>query len=278
MSDISAAAVRQLRAMTNAGMMDCKRALTEAGGDLENAVDVLRKRGASSATKRAGRSANEGVIACYLRSDSQAGILVEVNCETDFVARNDTFKTFCEQIAKTLVEDPEADLEALRVEQVTRLGENIRVGRHRQMDVAGIGRVAAYIHTGAKIGVLVEVGAGKPETLEQEQFTQLVRDITLQIAAANPSVVRRNELDPDLVRREREIAEEQAKGKPPQAVDRIIQGKLEKFYQDVCLEDQGFIRCNGEITVGEHVGKVGKELEDELIVRRFFRFQVGEKS
>lgn len=278
MAEITAAAVGKLRAMTNAGLMDCKKALTETGGDLEAAVDVLRKKGVASAAKKAGRSANEGVIAHYITPDSKSGILVEINCETDFVAKNETFQAFCSEIAKTLVESPDADLEALRTAQVAKIGENIQFGRHTRMDVAGTGLIAAYIHTGAKVGVLVEVGANNDESTGKEAFTDLVKDITLQIAAANPVAVRREEIDPALVQKEKEIAEDQAKGKPAQAVEKIISGKLEKYYQNTCLVDQGFIRKNGEVTVKEHVASVGKELGDEFVIRRFLRFQVGEDS
>ncbi len=278
MAEITATTVSQLRAMTNAGIMDCKRALTETNGDLEAAVDVLRKKGAASAAKRAGRSANEGVIARYIRPDSQAGILIEINCETDFVAKNETFQKFCSQVAKTLVESPNADIEILRTDQVAKIGENIQIARHARMDVSGTGLIAAYIHTGAKVGVLVEVGANRPASIGNEHFTRLVKDITLQIAAANPMVVRRNEINPQLIQKEKEIAEEQTRGKPPKAIAKIIEGKLKKYYQNVCLEEQGFIRKNGEITLKEHIAAIGKQLEDEFTVRRFLRFQVGEAA
>ena len=278
MGEITAAAVGKLRGMTNAGLMDCKKALTETGGDIDAAVDVLRKKGVASAAKKAGRSANEGVIAHYISPDSKSGILVEINCETDFVAKNDTFREFCNEIARTLVESPDADLEALRTAQVAKIGENIQFGRHTRMDVSGTGVIAAYIHTGAKVGVLVEVGSNSDENVAKEAFTSLVKDITLQIAAANPVAVRRDEIDPAIVQKEKEIAEEQAQGKPPQAIEKIVTGKLEKYYQNTCLEDQGFIRQNGDITVKQHLGNVGKELGDEVVVRRFLRFQVGEEA
>ena len=264
--------------MTNAGLMDCKKALTETGGDLDAAVDVLRKKGVASAAKKAGRSANEGVIAHYISPDSKSGILVEINCETDFVAKNETFREFCNEIAKTRLENPDADFEEMRTAQVAKIGENIQFGRYERMEVASTGLVAAYIHTGSKVGVLVEVGAGKAESTSTDAFTSLVKDITLQIAAANPVAVRRDELDAAAVQKEREIAEEQAQGKPPQAIEKIVSGKLEKYYQNTCLEDQGFIKQNGDITVKQHVAAVGKELGDELEIRRFLRFQVGEDA
>src|SRR6267142_3701128 len=276
MAEISAANVGKLREMTNAGLMECKKALTEANGNFDSAVDLLRKRGVASAAKKAGREANEGVIVQYIQPGSRIGILVEVNCETDFVARNENFRAFCEDVAKRLAANPKADLEADRVAQVSKIGENIRVSRFHRMEVSGNGMVAAYIHTGAKVGVLVEVGAGKEITVANEDFKQLVRDITLQIAAGHPHAVSRGQIGADVLAKEKEIAAEQVKGKPPQAIAKIVEGKLEKFYQTHCLVDQGFVKKNSEVSVKEHVTSVAKQLGDEITIRRFVRFQVGE--
>jgi elongation factor Ts len=276
MAEINAGTVGKLREMTNAGLMDCKKALTEANGDLDAAVDILRKKGAASAAKKASREANEGVIVQSIQPGARAGILVEINCETDFVARNDGFRAFCDEVARTLLADPKADVESMRTAQVAKIGENIQISRHHRMEVSGNGMIAAYIHTGSKVGVLVEVGAGKEATVAHEDFKQLVRDITLQIAAGHPFVVSRDEVDPAVLAKEKEIAVEQVKNKPPQAIAKIVEGKLEKFYQGYCLVDQGFVKRNSEVTVKEHVGSVAKQLGDEIAIRRFVRFQVGE--
>jgi elongation factor Ts len=276
MAEITAAAVGKLREMTNAGLMDCKKALTEANGELDKAVDILRKKGVATATGKAGRAANEGLVVQYIQPGSRAGVLVEVNCETDFVARNEGFRAFCDDIAKRLVADPKADLEADRVAQVAKIGENIKISRSHRMEVKGNGMVAAYIHTGGKVGVLVEVGAGKEATVANEEFKQLVRDITLQIAAAHPYVVGREQVPADVLAKEKEIAAEQFKNKPPQAVEGIVRGKLEKFYQGYCLLDQGFVKKNSEVTVREHMGSLAKQLSDEITIRQFVRLQVGE--
>ena len=277
MAEITAAMVAKLRESTGGGLMDCKKALTEANGDLDAAVDILRKKGAATVLKKGGREAKEGVIAQYIKPGAKTGILVEVNCETDFVAKNESFRAFTDTIAKTLVENPGADLEPMRVDAVSRIGENIKISRHQKLEVAGNGMIAAYIHTGGKVGVLVEVGAGKEATVNNEDFKQLVRDITLQIAAANPTCVTRDQVPADLVAKEKEIAAEQVKNKPPQAIAKIVEGKLDKFYQGICLVEQGFVK-NGEITVKEHVAQTGKTLGDEITVRRFLRFQVGESA
>jgi len=276
MAEITAAAVGKLREMTNAGLMKCKQALTEAEGNLEAAVDILRKKGVATAAVKASREANEGVIAQHIQPGARVGVLVEVNCETDFVGRNDSFRAFCDEVARTLAANPQADLEPLRTIQVTKLGENIKISRHERMEVNGHGLVAAYIHTGAKVGVLVEVGAAKETTVANDEFKQLVRDITLQIAAAHPYAVSREQVDPATLAKEREIAAEQVKDKPPQAIAKIVEGKLEKFYQGWCLLDQGFVKKNSEVTVKEHIGSVAKQLGDEIGVRRFVRFQIGE--
>jgi elongation factor Ts len=278
MAEITAAAVAKLREMTNAGMMDCKKALTEAKGDMALAVDLLRKKGVASAALKGGREAREGLIAQHIAPGGRLGVLVEVNCQTDFVARNEMFKAFAEEVARRLAAGPDASFETERVELVAKIGENVRVSRHVRMEVSGNGMTAAYIHTGAKVGVLVEVGAGKESTVAQDQFKQLVKDITLQIAAGNPSAISRDQVPPTVIAKEREIAaqSDRLKGKPPPAMQKIIDGMLEKFYQTYCLVDQGFVKRNSEVSVKEHIASVAAQLGDEIAIRRFARFQVGE--
>ncbi len=276
MAEITASDVAKLREMTSVGMMECKKALIEAKGDINLAVEILRKKGIASAAKKAGREARDGVIAQYIQPGARVGVLVEVNCETDFVARNEMFKAFAELVAKKLAENPNADFESERLDIFNRLRENIKISRFTRYEVEGNGLVAAYIHTGSKVGVLVEVGAGKEETVHNEIFKTLVRDITLQIAAANPFVVSRENVPAEVLTKEKEIAAEQVKNKPPQVVEKIVTGKLEKFYQSYCLLDQGYVRENGEISVKEHINKIEKEIGDTIVVRRFARFQVGE--
>jgi elongation factor Ts len=278
MAEITAALVSKLRERTGVGMMDCKKALVETSGDLNAAVDVLRKKGIATAASKAGRTAKEGVIAQHILPGCRAGILVEVNCVTDFVARNDQFKAFADDVAKRLLANPNTDFEAERAALVTKTGENIQIARHRSMTVTGHGMVAAYIHTGAKVGVLVEVGAGKEATLGHEDFRQFVRDVTLQVAAASPIAVSRDQVDPAVIAKEKEIAAEQVKNKPPQAIAKIIEGKLDKYFQTVCLVDQGFVKKNSEVSVKEHLASLAKQLGDEIVIRQFIRFQVGETA
>ena len=275
MAEITAKLVAQLRGMTSAGLMDCKKALIETDGDVEAAVDVLRAQGTIKAAKKAGREANEGVIAHYIQPDSKAGVLVEVNCETDFVAKNEQFLEFTAELAKLKLTAPDSDFEELRTAQVAKIGENILLSRDAKLEVDGTGLVAAYIHTGAKVGVLLNVGAGKEDTLGNDDFKALVKDITLHIAASAPVSVSRDEVDPELVAKEKAIAEEQAEGKPPQAVENIVNGKLNKFFATNCLLEQGFVK-NPDVSIKDHVASVAQALGDEITVAKFLRFQVGE--
>jgi len=275
--NIDAKQVAALREKTGAGMLDCRKALIESGGDLEAAVDILRAKGSASAAKKAGRAANEGVIAHSILSGARTGLLVEVNCETDFVAKNEDFLALTAGWAKTLCENPAADLEPARVEAVQKIGENIQIRRHGRIEVTGNGIVAAYIHLGGKIGVLLEVGAGKQETVNHDDFKQLVRDITLHIAAASPVSIRREDVSPTLAARERAIYVEQTpKDKPAPVVEKIIEGKMSKFFAGACLLEQAFVK-NPEQTITQLVAEKAKALGDTVEVRRFLRYQVGEE-
>ena len=274
---IDAQLVKTLREKTNAGLMECKKALAETNGDVEAAVDVLRKKGTIKAGEKSDREAKEGVIAQAILPGAKVGVLVEVNCETDFVAKNESFKAFTDDIAKKIALDPNADLEADRIEAFQKLKENLVIRRSDRVEVTGHGAVAAYIHTGGKVGVLVEVGAKKDETTTTEAFKQLVRDITLQIAAAHPISVDRTTVPAATVERERAIYVEQVPaGKPANIVENIVKGKLDKFFSSVCLIDQAFIK-NPDQTISQLVAEKSKELGDELVIRRFLRYSVGEQ-
>lgn len=274
---IDAQLVKTLREKTGAGLMECKRALGETKGDLEAAIDFLRAKGAASAAKKADRDAREGIIAQAILPGAKVGVLVEVNCETDFVAKNDQFKAFCDEIAKKIATTPGVDLEADRVAAVQKIGENVLIRRSDRVEVTGGGAVAAYIHTGGKVGVLVEVGAEKEATAQSEDFKQLVRDITLQIAAANPISVDRTSVPAATIERERAIYKEQVPpGKPANIVEKIIDGKMDKFYSGVCLVDQAFIK-NPDQTISQLLAEKSKTLGDTLVIRRFLRYGVGEQ-
>ena len=275
--NIDAQQVAVLREKTGVGMMDCRKALVESNGDIEGAIDILRKKGAASAAKKAGRAANEGVIAQAILPGAKVGVLVEVNCETDFVAKNDSFLVLTAGWAKTLAENQNADLEPARIEAVTKIGENIQIRRHSRINVNSNGLVAAYIHLGGKIGVLLEVGAGRKDTVNRDEFKQLVRDITLHIAAANPVCIQRGEIPAALAGRERAIyAEQTPKDKPAPVIEKIIEGKMGKFYAGVCLLEQPFVK-NPEQTITQLVAEKARVLGDTVDVRHFIRYQVGEE-
>ncbi len=274
---IDAQLVKTLREKTNAGLMDCKRALAEVKGDLEAAIDLLRKKGAASAAKKADREAKEGVIAQAIVHNGKVGVLVEVNCETDFVAKNDAFKALTDAVASKLAENDSADVEAERVEAVQKLGENIRIRRHARLEVQGSGAVSSYIHTGGKVGVLLEVLAAHDATVQSEDFKQLMRDLTLQIAAANPVCVTRDSIPAVLAEREREVYRGQVPpGKPANIVEQIVEGKMGKFYSNSCLLEQAFIK-NPDLTITQLLAEKSKALGDTISVRAFVRFMVGEE-
>ena len=269
--------VMALREKTGAGLIDCKRALGESNGDMEEAVSLLRKKGVATAAKKSGRSASEGMIAQAISENRSKGILVEVNCETDFVAKNDDFVVFSNEIAKELLSNPSADFEEKRTEQVAKIGENIKISRFETLAPAASGLVESYVHTGSKVAVLLSVGSDSSEVHSNELVVSMAKDICMHIAATSPVCVSRDEVPSELVDKEKEIAQAQAEGKPPQAVEKIISGKLEKYFSGVSLLEQPFVK-NPDQSIQQFVDQVGKEIGSQLKVEKFLRFQVGDNS
>lgn len=277
MPEISAASVKALRDETNAGMMDCKRALTEAGGDREKALRLLRERGVAIAGKKAGRAANQGVIASYVSPDGRRGSLVEVNCETDFASKNEGFRSFAAKLAETAAGLDEGLAEAVRdtvTAKIAEIGENIVVRRHVRYALAKPGLAAAYIHHGSTIGVLLEINCSKPETAAAADFKELAKDVCLHIAASHPRFLDRAGVPEDVIQSEREIFAKQVTGKPPQIVAKIVEGKMGKFYEQNCLVNQPFVK-DPDKSVSELLAEKGRALGDEIRIARFARFQVG---
>ncbi len=287
---ITASLVKELRDKTNAGMMDCKRVLQETDGDLDAAVKLLRERGIAKAAKKADREANEGIITARVSDDQKSGILVEVNCETDFVSKNENFQNFVNSLADTLAAAGPADhAAALAVQvdgssvedavkaKVAEVGENLQLRKYVRYEAAGNGVVASYIHLGGKVGVLIEVGATKPETAQAESFRELVRDLTLHIAAAAPKGLSREDIPADLVESEKDIFRAQLadSGKPANIIEKIIEGKIAKFYAENCFLEQGFVR-EPDTKISDLLAAKGKELGDTLTIVRFTRFGLGE--
>ncbi|MCX6959329.1 MAG: translation elongation factor Ts [Verrucomicrobia bacterium] len=291
MADINPALVKTLREKTNAGMMDCKRALTEAGGDIDKAEALLRTKGIASAGKKASRHAKEGSVVSFIQPLGKIGVLVEINCETDFVAKNDIFTKFLKEITGEIAaskSDSVSDLlesaqsngilfkDAIAT-TIASLGENIVVRRFERYSVAGEGIVASYIHLQGKVGVLVEISCGSEATAKNEGFRDFVKDITLQIAAAHPIVISRDQVDATLVASEREIYKAQMAGKPENIVEKIVDGKMDKFYSGTCLLEQACIK-NPDLTVKELLAAKEKELSDKITINRFVRYALGEES
>ena len=289
MAEITAVLVKELRERTGVGMMDCKKALTETGGDVEAAVDWLRREGMATASKKAGRVAAEGLVGAL--ADSGRGVVVEVNSETDFVARNETFQEFVNTLGG-LALDTGGDLEALGAaaypgfdgtvgekltDLIASIGENLQLRRAQGLSV-GNGVVATYTHNAAapglgKIGVLVALESAADAT----KLAALGKQLAMHVAAASPRALSVETLDPDLLARERSVLSDQAKssGKPEAIVEKMVEGRMRKFYQEVVLLEQVFV-VDGETKVAKVIDDVGKDLGEEIRLSGFVRFALGE--
>lgn len=287
---ITASLVKELRERTGVAMMECKKALTETEGDIDAAIKILRERSGAKAEKKASRDANEGIVAAKISDCGKSGVLVEVNCETDFVAKNDNFQAFVAQIADTVLSSNAADLESALASpkgdetldsfvkgKVLEMGENLKLRRFERLTLAGEGAVASYIHLGGKVGVLIEVGTGKAETASSDTFKDLVKDLTLHIAATSPAGLKREDIPAELVESEKDIFRKQMEGqnKPADIIEKIIEGKLGKFYSERCLLEQGFVK-DPDTTIKSLLEASGKELGDTITVNSFIRFGLGE--
>ena len=277
--------VQKLREMTGVGMMDCKRALTETDGDMDAAIVYLREKGLAAAAKKASRVAAEGVVLAEVY-DSGVGVVVEVNSETDFVAKNDEFQKFVKDVASVIAEKNPADVDALLAmpypgteltvadlqrEKVLVIGENIRIRRFARYE-GGVN--VSYVHAGGKIGVLVGL---EVEGIDPAKVTELGRDIAMQIAAMNPRFLNRDQVDASTLESEKEIlmAQVAEEGKPANVAEKIVAGRINKFYEENCLVDQAFVKEN-KVSVQKHVDAVAKELGGKIAISRFVRFEKGE--
>jgi elongation factor Ts len=276
MATISASAVKDLREKTGVGMMEAKKALEETGGDFEKAVDLLRKKGLSAAAKKAARVAAEGMIASTIQAGGMTGVMIEVNSETDFVAKNDDFQRFAKELAELVATKKPADVAALsqlslgndtvearRNALIQKIGENIAIRRFVCYETSG--QIAIYLH-GTRIGVMVDYTGGDE---------QLGKDMAMHIAAANPQFLNRETVPTDVLDRERAVYEAQAKesGKPAAIVGKMVEGKLEKFYSEACLMDQVYIKDpDGKLRIRDCLKKAG----GNVVLNRFVRYQLGE--
>ncbi len=286
MATITAKMVGELRAKTGAGMMDCKKALTEAGGDMEQAVDFLRKKGLSAAAKKSGRVAAEGMIAAA--GNGQSGALVEINSETDFVAKNDAFQAFSNGVVGVVLSQKPADVDALKgldfpgsgrnvgeelTHQIATIGENMNLRRFERLE-SNSGATASYIHGAGKIGVLVQLDA---EKADDPKVAETARMLAMHVAAANPQYLTREDVPAEVVEREKDIMRVKAieSGKPENIVDKIILGQINKFFGEICLLEQVYV-IDPDQKVGKVVENLAKEIGGQVTLAAYSRFQLGE--
>ena len=290
MAAITSAMVKELRERTAAGMMDCKKALMATDGDMEKAIEWLREKGLAQAAKKASRIAAEGVVAQYVAPCGCTGVIVEVNCETDFVAKTDNFKDFANNVAKHIakanpasveemleqkfVDDETKTISDLISDATVAIGEKISVRRFARYKTEGA--VSTYIHMGGKVGVLVEVACDEAHK-DNETVKEFAHDLALHIAAAKPEAVRREEVDSSKLEKEKEILRAQAlnEGKPEKIVDKMVEGRIEKYYKEVCLIDQAFVK-DGDKNIKSYMAEIAKATGAELDIVRFTRFERGE--
>ena len=287
---ITASIVKELRDKTNAGMMDCKKVLTETNGDIEASIKLLRERGIMKAGKKSDRAATEGIITARVDDGSTVGIMLEINCETDFVSRNDNFQSFVTEVADKLADSDAKDhaaalaiphgqstLEDFVKEKVLALGENIQLRKYTRFDAAPGGVIGSYIHLGGKVGVLIEVGTTKPETKSNETFQELIKDLNLHIAASAPKGLSRDDIPQDIIDAEQDIfaVRLREQGKPENIIPNILKGQLGKFFAESCFLEQGFVK-DPDVTVNQLLEQKGKELGDTITVTRFVRYGLGE--
>ena len=285
---ITATLVKDLREKTGAGMMDCKKVLTETDGDLEKAMELLRERGIAKAAKKSDRIAAEGMVYALCSEDSKQGVLVEVNSETDFVAKNDEFKAFVQEIAEQIMKENPSDVATLLtsvsindatktvndilVGKIANIGENISIRRFARYETNGI--IQSYIHGEGKIGVLVNIKTSKST---DNSVVGLSKDICMQIAAANAKYLNREEVPADIIEKEKEILKAQAinEGKPAEIAEKMVNGRINKFYQENCLLEQSFVK-DPDMNITKLTQKIGNEVSDEIEITKFARFEKGE--
>lgn len=291
---VTAAMIKELRELTGVGMSTCKEALVEADGNIEKAIEVLRKKGLAQAEKKAGRIAAEGLSYAYISDDNSIGVVVEVNSETDFVAKNAQFQEFVNNVAKQVVKSDAKDVEALfaekwiedesktvkdaLTEKISVIGENLNIRRFAKFVNDGNGYMVSYLHAGGKVAVLVEFETNKKD----DALLEAGKNVAMQIAAMSPKYVKRDEISDEYLAKEREILIEAAKNdpknanKPENIIAKMIEGKLNKELKEICLVDQEYVKAEDKETVGQYVAKVAKEIGAEVSIKRFVRFETGE--
>lgn len=285
MASFTAQDVQALRQRTGVGMMDCKKALTEAEGDTDKAIEILREKGLAAAAKKSGRIAAEGLVTSIIDEDKKIGVVLEVNSETDFVAKNKDFVEFVDTLAKTILEENPADVEALCTlnllgsdmsveealrEKILTIGENIKIRRFVRLE----GDLASYVHGEGKIGVMVKFDT---DVADKDGFTSYGKDVAMQIAAAYPHYVNKEEVPSEQLEKEKEILKAQAinEGKPENIAEKIVFGRINKYYKEICLLEQAFVKDN-DVSVAQYTENTAKTLGGKISVVEFVRFEKGE--
>ena len=279
--------VKDLREKTGCGMMDCKKALTASGGNMDAAIDFLREKGLAAAMKKSSRVAAEGLAMAYTNEEASVGVAIEVNSETDFVAKNAEFQSFVKLCADLVMEknpenveellkitlDDGKNVESLLQEKVLTIGENIKIRRFKRFE----GAVAAYVHAAGKIGVLVKFDVENKDVTSTETFKNCAKDVAMQIAAVNPLYVNPEDVPKEVIDHERKILKEQIinDGKPDNIAEKIVEGRIGKYYKEVCLNSQIFVK-DSSMSVSQYVDKVAKELSSNIKINSFVRFEKGE--
>jgi elongation factor Ts len=288
MAEISAAIVMKLRKMSGQGMMDCKKALEETGGNIDEAMTVLRKKGLATLAKRADRETTEGTVVCITSPDSKEAAMAMLCCETDFVAKSDAFTTITDAMKDYLLVCKAADgvdnlLETEKggkkfsdivTECVSKTGEKTEVGDYAKFKLSGLGLIATYVHFNGKIGVMVEFETSTQTVADNEQFRLIAKDIAMHIAALNPLALDQSGISAQIIERERSIAAEQVKNKPANIVDKIVDGKIKKFFADNCLLEQGFVK-DEKVPVQKVLADAAKAAGGTAKIKTFVRFAIG---
>lgn len=289
---VTAAMVKELREMTGAGMMDCKKALAATDGDMDKAVEFLREKGLAGAAKKAGRIAAEGIVMTKMAADEKTAVVVEVNAETDFVAKNEKFQNYVADVAEQALASDAADMDAFMAEkwakdetltvaealssQISIIGENMKIRRYEKMTAAN-GFVASYIHAGGKIGVLVDVETD----VVNDEIREMAKNVAMQAAALKPLYTNRDEVDADYIEKEKEILTVAAKNEKPDANDKIISGmvmgRINKELKEICLLDQVYVKAeDGKQSVSQYVAQVANANNAKVAIKKFVRFETGE--
>jgi elongation factor Ts len=278
--------IKELRDATGLGIADCKNALKASDGDFDAAIKTLREKGAAVAAKRASKEAKEGVITAIVTDDAQSAAMIEVNCETDFVTRNEDFQNFVEELrgeAMSFETDAMTAGVAEKVEEkIGSIGEKLQLRRNVKWTVEGTGSITSYIHMGGKVGVLLELGCEKAETIASPVYQELAKDLTLHVAAAAPEFLNRDDVPAEKLEEEKSImraqmkAEDEEKGKsrPDEMIEKILIGKTNKFYSQICFMEQGFVK-EDKVSISDLIAEKAKELGDTITVKRYVRYQLG---